>query len=233
MAFTNSKKIDLRYSIINNAKRDQTNVYHVGGTARPNLSKHNNLAILYIWRSLIRNDTASPTPAYDRPSAPPDEDEEAGGESSSDDSDNDDPPSWVEGHPDPPSWTQGHPDPPSWNDHSRVPRPSWVLPKTKAGTDQRARSGRQVRSSPSVFDQTPLSDHPDVFILHTKCLPTSNKLVDEALTHSSADVSPWQHPVAWISADTKYIDSIIQDVALLTRNEEIKFTDTLLAYPVG
>jgi len=145
---------------------------------------------------------------------------------------------------DPPSWTGGHPDPPSWADlpggpwQSRVPRPAraWSTPSSDQGAKvDRSKLEQRVQSSPSTFNPTTLTNRTFKSILHTKQLLTSNVLLDQALTHSSASVSPWQDPVAWVRADSEYINSVIHDTAVLTGSGEIKQViptgDQLILYP--
>jgi hypothetical protein len=89
---------------------------------------------------------------------------------------------------------------------------------------------------PSTFNPTASVARTLTSILHTKLLPSSKVFLDQALAHSSVDISPWETPIEWVCADSGYISSIVQEIAALTESVEIEeacFIDHLIVYPVS
>jgi len=103
-----------------------------------------------------------------------------------------------------------------WEDVSR----SAHFPITFPGTDHTARP--QQPDFQSLPANIPTLTNGIMSILHASELPTLKKHIDQALACSSAEISPWLKPVAWVQAESEYIDSVLQDVAVLTGNGEIK-----------
>jgi hypothetical protein len=139
----------------------------------------------------------------------------------------DDSTSWTDGISDPPPWTSGY---------SIHPPGHQTLPHEVQ---------RQRRQFLRLVEKTPLQAQPlfstannrvNPSILHTKHLPTLDVFLDQALTRSATKVSAWQKPNAWTRAESRYINSIIQDLVLLTGNGEMKqaiITNRLIVYPVS
>jgi hypothetical protein len=102
----------------------------------------------------------------------------------------------------------------------RVSRP-------RAGPERLQR--QRVLTSPSVLNlPAPMN--------RTSILHTMDESVDHALADFKANVSPWQNPVEWVAADSEHINSVVQQIAQLTRRVEIhqaSFTDQLIVYPVN
>jgi hypothetical protein len=72
--------------------------------------------------------------------------------------------------------------------------------------------------------------------LHTEQLPTSHVPLDSALTHFETNISPWKNPVEWVAAESEHVNSVVDEIAELTKRSEInqaKFTDQFIVYPVS
>jgi hypothetical protein len=126
--------------------------------------------------------------------------------------------------------------------HSMVPSEvqEMVSPITSSNSHQGHRSEhtyqQRVQSSPSVLGQSVLTNSVPVSLLHTKQLPAFCLSFDDALTAFEPGISPWKHPVDWVAADSKHINSVAKAVAQLTENDDINqagFPDQFIIYPVS
>jgi hypothetical protein len=90
------------------------------------------------------------------------------------------------------------------------------------------------QSSPNALNSPVLTN--EVSVIHAKELPTLQVHLDHALTNFEFDISPWKHPAQWIKADSLHVNFIVEDLAALTKNKDIKqivSIDPLFLYPVS
>jgi hypothetical protein len=113
------------------------------------------------------------------------------------------------------------------------------VPKTFASANQIPGSNRPqqyqraVQSSPGALN-SPAQMHSNT--LHTEQLPTSHVPLDDALTHIETNISPWENPLEWVAADSEHVNSVVDEIAELTKRREInqaKFADQFIVYPVS
>ncbi|KIM87647.1 hypothetical protein PILCRDRAFT_287169 [Piloderma croceum F 1598] len=119
--------------------------------------------------------------------------------------------------------------------------PSSWMPRTPDSSSRinvldhvsRSRAGAErlqqphLPASPSVLNlPAPMNR---TYILHMMDVS-----VDHELAAFKANVSPWQDSVKWVVADSEHVNSVVQQIAQLTKRVEIHqagFTDKLIVYP--
>jgi hypothetical protein len=148
-----------------------------------------------------------------------------------------DPPSFAPGHPDPPSWSSQSMDPPSWTKRTGIPAqssfstetPDWLIPDrtestVRANRPSQQRAGTLPGSITTASSLTPTnySSPLPLSIIHSNKLPNLNIILDDALAEFETNISPWKTPSEYIDAEANRVNTVVQEIRLLTRRDEME-----------